>query len=491
MSRLTSRMRQARQALGTIRVRLTLWYVGLLFLILVAFSGFLYLRLARDLHTGVDQVLADQAQVIAANIRATDGPPTLGDTVRQLAAGSVAVLYDSTGEHVVAGVPARLLTRVGDAMATPLADSDESFESVIAPAGDTWRVTTVPIVQNGRVSAILRVARSERDIDVALSQLLLLMLLAIPLTLFLAVVGGLFLAGRALGPIDRIRRTAEEIGAEDLSRRLGPTGNADELGKLAATFDSMLGRLDRAFQRQRQFTADASHELRTPLTILLTQAEVALERPRSAPEYRQTLASVCDQARRMTQLLSELLVLARADAGEDVLTREPLSLRDLAADVVQASQPLADARGVQLGWVGSDPAPIVGDQTRVSQLLLNLIDNGLKHTPAGGRVTVSVAADRGWAVLEVTDTGAGIAPEHLPHVFERFYRVDGSRSREAGGTGLGLAICDWIVRAHGGQLHVESQLGSGSTFRVRLPLARRQLPAFETAPEAKAMVPSA
>jgi heavy metal sensor kinase len=304
-----------------------------------------------------------------------------------------------------------------------------------------------------------------------LQRLQLLLALAIPLTLVVAVAGGLFLAGRALGPIDRIRKTAERIGAEDLSGRLNLPLRPDEVGRLAATFDRMLERLDRAFRQQRQFMADASHELRTPLTLLMTQAELALERRRPPAEYRDALESIRQEARRMAQLVDELLLLGRADAGQDILVREFLDFRDVVTEVGAAVEPLAAARRVRVDWTRTDSVVIQGDQTRLTQLLLNLVDNGIKFTPAGGSVTISATREGQSAVLRVADTGIGIPSEHLPRVFERFYRVDPARTRDRGGTGLGLAIARWIVEAHGGGIQVTSTVGRGTTFTVRLPLA--------------------
>jgi signal transduction histidine kinase len=205
--------------------------------------------------------------------------------------------------------------------------------------------------------------------------------------------------------------------------------------------------------------------------MLASQIDVALDRERSPEEYERLLTSLREDTTRMSQLLGELLTLARADVGQQLLSREALALGDLVGNVVPAMQPLAAQRGVQLTEAIRAPAVVEGDQTRLSQLLLNLVDNGLRYTPAGGSVNVSVAEDGAYALLRVTDTGIGISSEHLPHVFERFYRADAARARADGGSGLGLAICQWIAEAHGGHIDVESQLGRGTTFSVRLPLA--------------------
>ena len=280
-----------------------------------------------------------------------------------------------------------------------------------------------------------------------------------------------FLASRALGPIDRITRTAQRIGGQDLSERLHLSPSSDEVGRLAATFDQMLDRLQGAFQRERQFTADASHELRTPLAMLAGHAELALERTRRPAEYRQALHDIVDDAARLRQLLSELLMLARAEGGREDIPQEPVALNELALDVVEAMTPLAEAHNVTLGLGEVQAATILGDQTRLNQLLINLVDNAIKYTPAGGHIQVAVPGGGGWTRLTVADTGLGIPAEHLPHVFERFYRVDAARARAEGGSGLGLSIADWIARAHGGRIEVASTVGVGTTFTVWLPLA--------------------
>ena len=452
----------------TIRTRLTLWYVALLALILLAFCAFLYLSLSRTLHGETDRTLAAEAQRVLDTLDIQDGAVRLGDPPDGVATGTLIVLGDATGRLLGPTAPPSALVALVGAMAR---GSGQSLTTVRLAGDAEWRVLTVPVVEGGRTVAVLQVARSERGVETALNRLLLLMGVAVPLTLLLAVAGGLFLASRALTPIDRITRTAARIGGEDLSRRLALPASPDEVGRLAATFDGMLARLEEAFARQRRFTADASHELRTPLALLTSRADVALDRPRTPAEYRQALEEVRDDAGRLARLLGELLTLARADDGREALMREPVALADLIGDTVAALVPLAAERGVALATGTLAPCTVLGDQTRLTQLLINLMDNALKYTPAGGRVTVSLARSGDAATIAVADTGIGIPPEHLPHLFERFYRVDAARSRDEGGTGLGLAIAAWIARAHGGGIAVTSTVGGGSTFSVRLPLS--------------------
>jgi heavy metal sensor kinase len=467
MSRVRRLLERAWPGGRSIRVRLTLWYVVLLGVILLAFSSFLYVSLSRSLHEEVDRSLIGEAQRQLASLDLENGRPNLGEPTVEL--GTTTILYDATGQRVLASAANQPLPRLPAALAAA-ARGQDTFATTLMPDGAEWRVLTVPVVEQGTVIGVLEVARSYAEVNAALHQLALLMALAVPLTLLLASAGGLFLAARALGPIDRITRAAAAISAEDLSRRLNFGEARDEVGRLAATFDGMLDRLDAAFRRQRQFTADASHELRTPLTMLASQIDVALDRRRTPAEYEQILGSLREDTTRMSQLLGELLTLARADAGQQLISREALGLGELVRNVVSAMQPLAAQREVELTENVGAPAMVEGDQTRLSQLLLNLLDNGLRYTSPGGSVSVSLAEDGRWAVLRVADTGVGIAAEHLPHVFERFYRTDAARARADGGAGLGLAICEWIAEAHGGQITVDSALGRGTAFTVRLPL---------------------
>ncbi len=252
---------------------------------------------------------------------------------------------------------------------------------------------------------------------------------------------------------------------------------------MASTFDGMLDRLEAAFHRQRQFTADASHELRTPVALIRGQIEVALERRRRPAEYEQVLESLKQDTERLGRLLGELLTLARADAGDGLLAIESLDLSELVRQVLEVMRPMAVTGGVMLRSEASDVVLIQGDQTRLTQLVVNLISNAIRHTPNGGVVTVSVIAVRDEIRLQVHDTGVGIPVEHLPFVFDRFYRVDPSRQHADGGAGLGLAICKWVAEAHHGAIDVASTVNQGTSFTVRLPGAH--VPADGSAPESR------
>jgi heavy metal sensor kinase len=451
-------------ALGSIRVRLTLWYVLLLALILAGFCTFIYLRLSRDLFSEADGLLLDEARGLSSALQ-NGGEANVSGLLSDVPAGTIAVLSEPSSGRV-------LVTQSGSTQAVSdlrnmvaRSDSATAVQSLALAGDSTWRVVTMHVASGG-TTWIVRVARSDRDVQAALRQLVVQMALGVPIVLLVAVASGLFLAGRALDPIDAITRTAGQIGAEDLGKRLGTAGR-DEVGRLAATFDGMLDRLEQAFQQQRQFTADASHELRTPLAMLMSQIDIALERSRSPHQYEETLRSLREDVAELSRLVSELLMLARAEAGQEPLACDQLNLADIASGVVTSMEPLACTRQVRLVTAHSQDAQLRGDETRLLQLTINLVDNAIKYTPPGGTVTVTTRSEPGWAILEVADTGPGIQPEHRERIFERFFRADSARSR-GNGTGLGLAISRWIAEAHGGDIRLTGGSAGGSTFCVRL-----------------------
>jgi len=279
--------------------------------------------------------------------------------------------------------------------------------------------------------------------------------------------GGYFLAGRALAPIDSITRTARRISARDLSARLNIATSDDEVGRLASTFDDMLERLESSFKRERQFTADASHELRTPLAAMEAILSVIRSEPRQTTEYEQALDDLAEETARLRCLAEDLLRLAR---GAQPMAAElvPVDISTLVEDVADALSPLAEAKGLYLECEATPGLTLMGDSDSLIRVFLNLVDNAIKFTE-NGRVTVKAFSDDGAVVVEVSDTGVGIPPERLPSVFERFYRADSSRSTP--GTGLGLALALQIVQNHGGTLTARSAEGEGSTFTVRFEKA--------------------
>jgi heavy metal sensor kinase len=321
---------------------------------------------------------------------------------------------------------------------------------------------------------LIRLALSEKDVWRRLLQLVAGLLGALPVALAMAGFGGYFLARRALAPIEGMARRAREINADQLHARLVAPDPNDELGHMAAAFNDTLARLERSFEQLRRFTSDAAHELRTPLTAIRSVGEVGLRTEAGAEHYREVIASMLEEVSRLTRLVDGLLAVARADAGQVQLERTGVAVLELARDVAAFLEALAEEKGLILSVEGDDSVLVSGDRLVLRQVLVNLLDNAIKYSPAGGRVAVRVLCDgEGQAAIEVEDSGPGIAAEHRERVFDRFYRVDEARSREAGGVGLGLAMAKWGAEAHGGRLDLVSG-DSGCRFRLRLPAARRE-----------------
>jgi heavy metal sensor kinase len=269
--------------------------------------------------------------------------------------------------------------------------------------------------------------------------------------------------------MEQLHRLTEQITADRLDRRL-PVGNAgDEFGHLAQTINAMIARLERSFAEIRRFTADASHELRTPLAAIRMEAELALGKALSPAEHQQLLGSILEECERLTRLTEQLLALCREDAGSGRPAHGPLDLGALVGHVVETMRPLAQAKDLGLHIECNGPIAVLGDEVRLRQVFYNVLDNAIKYTPAGGRIDVHLGHRDGTPLVTLHDTGIGVSPEHLPRVFDRFYRVDKARSRAEGGTGLGLSIAQSIIAAHGGRIELDSQPGQGTTCTVTLP----------------------
>ena len=304
----------------------------------------------------------------------------------------------------------------------------------------------------------------------ALRELVTVFLTLGPMALAFAVGGGYWLARKALSPVDRMAATADEITATRLDRRLAEPETLDELGHLARTFNTMISRLERSFDEVRRFTADAAHELRTPLAVMRTEAEVALRSQRSPDRDARVLENLLEEIERLSRLVSQLLFLCREDTGIGTNNFQPVRLDALVRDVIEHIEVAAREKGLDLQVRLGDACHIKGDPDRLRQLFFNLLDNAIKYTPAGGSVAVEAGPLNGQARVVVTDTGIGIPGEHLPHVVERFYRVDSSRSPDTDGNGLGLSICSSIAESHSGRLAIESTPGFGTRVSLVLPI---------------------
>jgi len=290
----------------------------------------------------------------------------------------------------------------------------------------------------------------------------------------LASLGGYWMSRSALSPVDEITRAARSIDVRELSRRVAVPQTGDELQRLADTLNGMLARLESAFHRITQFTADASHELRTPVSVMRTSAELTLRKHRSEPEYREALAEILREAEKISQLIEQLLILARADSAAASVPLVPADLSEILHAACGQAGHLAEAKGLLLSERLPDhPLWVRGDALSLERLFFILLDNAVKYTPSGGRIDVNLFTSDGDALAEFRDTGIGMSADDIPRVFDRFYRADRARSRELGGTGLGLAIGRWIADVHGGEIRLQSEPSKGSTFQVRLPLLRQ------------------
>lgn len=459
-----------------LRLRLTIWYLLTLLTFLLLFAGFLYWQVQRSLLAQVDTALQVVAAQALVNVDMENGRPSFQNTenvnglTRRLQGDFAIFLATADGtitdhlgqiEEIPKFVPqlGAVTIRVGD---------------------EVWRIYSEPaITQEQHTPDWLVVVQSLELVTETLAQLRLQILWALPMALLLAGVGGFFLAARALRPIEKITQTAQAITASDLHRRIAYLGAADEVGRLAATLDNMLDRLQTAFERERRLTGDVAHELRTPLAALKGHVDVTLNRPRPLEIYVEALQDIGEQADRLIRLSNDLLFMNRLEQTHLLLQQmERIDLKDFLGAVVEQIRPLATAKHITLTEELPDNLTIKGDIDLLIRLFLNLLDNAIKYTDKGS-VSIKAEPQSKIVSISISDTGLGIAAEHLPHLFERFYRVESDRTRGfgddgVGGAGLGLALAQEIARAHKGIIQVTSAPGVGTTFIVKLPLHARQ-----------------
>ncbi len=461
----------------SLRVRLTLWYGTALAGVLVVCGVILYSALAKALKEQVDHSLEETAAVAERSLEEHRfGPFLLFEDLSQdfpelATLDKFFQIFGPTGQITIQShnIQSREIPLSRTALESALA-GQTTLESARFHGEPPIRLISVPVRHGGSLVNIVRVGTSLQPLEEMLHRLLIILLITMPLALLASLGGGWFLAGRALRPVGAITQAAERIAAGDLTQRLSVSTDQDEIGRLAATFNAMIGRLEASFKQVRQFTSDASHELRTPLTVLKGETELALRRPRSADDYRLVLESGLEEIDRMSRIVDELLFLSRADLGEITMESRPVRMDQLSDDLKRQAEVLGHEHAVQIVTGLSEPATVAGDDMRLRELLLNLLDNAVKYSPQGGRVEMSLVKQEGMARLSVSDQGIGMLPEEHAHIFDRFYRTDAARAHTKKGTGLGLAICKWIVEAHHGTIDVQSEPNKGTTFTVILPL---------------------
>jgi len=463
----------------SIRFRLTVWYAGLLAGLLLLFGVSVYLGLGHYLKRTLADSLTKEARQIGEallvnislsgdayvvdEIKEHLAPELNGRFVRVTRADG-STLYES-------GLPKDGSFDPGNVSPAPNDASVASSREEHLPGGGELMVCTVPYATRDKSRFVIEIGASLKQSESVLHGLLLTFAVGLPLVVAVAIGGGYVLMRRALVPVGEITHTAEQITSRNLSERLPVTKTGDELEALSVALNRMIARLEHSFRHINRFTADASHELRTPLTVLRGELEAIAERPDLPLDVRETIGSALEEAERLSKVVQSLLAISRLDAGEALMTRERFNLAELVAGTADQMRLLAEDKQISLQCTVRDGVEVEGDPHRLKQIVVNLVDNAIKYTSQGGTVNVRVDAVNGSALLEVSDSGVGIPSEAMPHVFERFYRVDKARSRQMGGAGLGLSIVKSICTAHQGRVSVESSEGKGSRFTVELPLA--------------------
>jgi two-component system OmpR family sensor kinase len=467
----------------TLRTRLTLWYVSALAVALVVVGGLIYALLARALYARIDdnlQSVMQSAMTSLANDLAEgqDTQDAARSTAAELASRQqMLAIYDDTG---------RLLAEEGR-------DDDLEFSLPAPdtiPADDVLLVTIVEAedqddrhrlafrhvtIHPSETRYIVAVGSSIEPTDEELESLREILGYVVPIALVIAGFGGWFLARQSLSPVVAMADRARRIGGENLSERLPVVNPRDELGRLAETFNELLGRVETSLTQQRQFMADASHELRTPVATARTAASVALQQPhRGEIDYRETLDIIEQQTVRLSRIVDDMFTLARADAGNYPVHRTPMYLDEVVDDVVRAARVLASPKGVSIETATMPSAMYTGDEDLIRRLIVNLLDNAIRHAPHGSTVRVRLEPARNGYAISISDQGPGIPLRMQPHIFERFYRADAARGRgqSNGGAGLGLALARWIANVHGGDVTLAGSSQEGTTFIVSLPTQR-------------------
>jgi two-component system OmpR family sensor kinase len=474
----------------TVRIRLTFWYVGVLAAVLVTFSLGVYSVLGKSLRQRLDGNLRSATQVAALALNheieehhgKQDGEANVRlvlNTMHQTSFPRPNIAIWDAGRLVaekpgIAGLPAP----VAGLRTTADGRHGTSFET-IRSNGTAYRMITWDVMVPS-IGVEYRVISNEslQPVQAELKALTEAFLISVPICLLAAAAGGYFLARKSLHPVIEMTRTAQQISSRNLDQRLTVTNPDDELGFLAVTFNRMFERLQESFRQQRQFMTDASHELRTPVSIALTATQVSLKnRSHTVEDLRETLEVVEWQMLRLRRVVEDMFTLAQADTGAVEPGRDRFYLDEVLLESVRAARVLGDARGVQIGVAHLAPEALYeGDEGLIRQLFLILLDNAVKFTPSGGQVRVSLLAGEQSYDVRVADTGHGILPSDQPHIFDRFYRADKSRSRRepGGGAGLGLAIAKWIADLHRGTVRLEKSDEHGSVFRVEVPSENRR-----------------
>jgi two-component system OmpR family sensor kinase len=476
----------------SMRAQLTFWYTGVLALVLVIFAASTYVYLARAARERTNQSLVDTANSLVSNFKAEAEDENLSGTEAALEvtrdfqfSDRQAIILDDSGQVIAASAPpadaqAKNRWPATEAMLQSMAGLlEESRQkgrgfATLQNQGVAMRVYASSIKSKGNAYTVV-IAQSLHEQNEALEQARHAFYVAVPLALIFASLGGYLLARQSLAPVVAMGARAARIGASNLGERLPVINERSEIGRLAQTFNELLARLDLSFEQQRRFMADASHELRTPIAIVCGESEVALSQTlRSVEEYRESLAIMHDEGRRLTRIVEDLFMLARADAGQYQPDFKPFYIDETVGECVRAVRTLAAKHKQEFHYIHPEDEMLFrGDEGLIRRMVLNLLDNAIKYTPHGGQVRVEIVRHESNYRIIIRDTGGGIPSEEQPHIFERFYRVDKARSRngepQGNGAGLGLSIAAWIAEIHGGSITLASSDSQGSAFVISLP----------------------
>ncbi|MEW5773262.1 MAG: ATP-binding protein [Thermodesulfobacteriota bacterium] len=458
-------------SIRSIRVRVALWFSATLALVLLVYAGLTWVFLRHTLMNELDERLT----LDLGSIQEILTHPGLGDgecaeAVRDLAGREddlwVEVRLSGGGLLCEYSPPGQDSFKRYDAMYGP---REEGYRSLEWPHAMSLRVLRARRSLHDGRTAYFQVGRSERQVRHEQQTFFLAHGIGLPLAIIIAGFGGYSVARRVLTPVERMARQAKTISAERLGDRLPVDNPDDELGHLATAFNATFSRLEGSFDQLNRFTADASHELRTPLTAIRSVGEVGLQGSHSRRELRDIIGSMLEEADRMTGMVDGLLSFSRAESGAAGLDRGPVDISALAGEVADCLGVLAEEKEQTLKAEAPAPVVAVADRLVLRQALMNILDNAIKYTPAGGNISVRVARQDAWAEVVIEDTGPGISPEHHDRIFERFSRIDRGRARMHGGCGLGLSIAKRAVEIHGGAIELASAPGQGSRFRILIP----------------------
>ncbi|MCL5070084.1 MAG: HAMP domain-containing histidine kinase [Actinobacteria bacterium] len=414
------------------------------------------------IYTDAENQIKDDAIHARSIIEAEGEESYFSNPFKLLVPNTYLILYDIKGNSSSLSNVATQIIKI------PLADNDIRKVKI---DGNLWILYDEPIKVNEKIVGWVRVSRSLMPVVENLNKFKLIFLISIPAYILISIIGGQFMAKRALHPIDSITKTARAIGKGNLNQRLKLPKVKDEVGRLAETFDEMLDKIEAAFKKERQFTTDASHELRTPITIISAHAEDAL-RTDNKKDYKKALEIIYRESQKISVMISQLLMLSRSDEGKYYLEIEDIDLKLIMDEIIGEMKESARANNVKLHLSGEDGLIIKADQTLITRLFINIINNAIKFSKRGGFVKVQIAAspDKNFAKILIEDNGIGIPREDIDNIFNRFYQVDKSRNDK--GTGLGLAIAKWIVDIHKGTIDIESRLGEGTKFYINLHLKK-------------------